>query len=175
MTTQVNFAADPRAVRRKLGLNQQDFWSRIGVTQSGGSRYESGRRMPKPVLELLRVVHVERIDLSQVNREDVELIEFLKTQQPALYADLHNKIGMAGAAQAPSVPATPAAPAPMMQKQQPAAKPKVIAQPALSDYQDDFEDSDYEYLNSAAGDSRWSDERAPVYEEVPAFQARRRR
>jgi len=172
MTTQVNFASDPRAVRRKLGLNQQDFWSRIGVTQSGGSRYESGRRMPKPVLELLRVVHVERIDLSQVNREDVELIEFLKKQQPELYADLRNKIGTAGAAQAPSVQA---APAPMMQKQQPTAKPKVIAQPALSDYQDDFEDSDYEYLNSDAGGSRWSDERAPVYDEVPAFQARRRR
>jgi len=174
MTTQVNFATDPRAVRRKLGLNQQDFWSRIGVTQSGGSRYESGRRMPKPVLELLRVVHVERIDLSQVNREDVDLIEFLKKQQPEVYADLRSKIGAVDAA----VPATPSLTtlAPMAQKQ-PSAKPKAVVRPALSDaYQDDLEDSDYEYLDSgAAGDSRWSDERAPVYEEAPAFQARRRR
>jgi predicted transcriptional regulator len=45
---------NPREIRRKLGLNQQEFWSRIGVTQSGGSRYESGRNMPKPVRELLR-------------------------------------------------------------------------------------------------------------------------
>ena len=35
-----------RDIRKKLGLNQMDFWSRIGVTQSGGSRYESGRNMP---------------------------------------------------------------------------------------------------------------------------------
>ena len=45
-------------IRRKLGLNQQQFWSKIGVTQSGGSRYESGRNMPKPVRELLRLVRV---------------------------------------------------------------------------------------------------------------------
>ena len=38
-----------REIRRKLGLNQQQFWSTLGVTQSGGSRYESGRNMPKPV------------------------------------------------------------------------------------------------------------------------------
>ena len=36
-----------RDIRKKLGLNQMDFWSRIGVTQSGGSRYESGRNMPE--------------------------------------------------------------------------------------------------------------------------------
>ncbi len=39
--------------RWRLGQNQHDFWSRIGVTQSGGSRYESGRRIPRPVQILL--------------------------------------------------------------------------------------------------------------------------
>lgn len=34
--------ADVQAHRKKLGLNQSEFWSRINVTQSGGSRYESG-------------------------------------------------------------------------------------------------------------------------------------
>ena len=34
---------NPREIRHRLGLNQQEFWGRIGVTQSGGSRYESGR------------------------------------------------------------------------------------------------------------------------------------
>ena len=38
--------SNPREIRRRLRLNQQEFWSRIGVTQSGGSRYESGRGMP---------------------------------------------------------------------------------------------------------------------------------
>ena len=59
---------NPREIRRRLGLNQEQFWTQIGVTQSGGSRYESGREMPKPVRELLRLVHVEQIDLSQVKR-----------------------------------------------------------------------------------------------------------
>lgn len=35
-------------VRRARGENQQQFWSRFGVTQSGGSRYESGRTVPAP-------------------------------------------------------------------------------------------------------------------------------
>jgi len=79
---------NPRDVRRKLGLNQQDFWTKIGVTQSGGSRYESGRKMPKPVKELLRLVHVEQIDLSRLKREDIEIIEYLKDTHADLYKSL---------------------------------------------------------------------------------------
>jgi transcriptional regulator with XRE-family HTH domain len=79
---------DPREIRLKLGLNQDEFWTQIGVTQSGGSRYESGRDMPKPVRELLRLVHVERIDLSRVKREDFEILEYLKTDHPDLYKKL---------------------------------------------------------------------------------------
>ena len=41
--------------RKKLGLNQLAFWSRYGVTQSGGSRYESGRAMPAPLKLLVRL------------------------------------------------------------------------------------------------------------------------
>lgn len=80
--------ANPRDVRRKLGLNQQDFWTKIGVTQSGGSRYESGRKMPKPVKELLRLVHVEQIDLARLKREDLEIIDYLKDAHPDLYKSL---------------------------------------------------------------------------------------
>ena len=79
---------NPREIRRRLGLNQQEFWTKIGVTQSGGSRYESGRNMPKPVRELLRLVHVERVDLSRVRKEDFEIIEHLKSSNPQLYQDL---------------------------------------------------------------------------------------
>ena len=79
---------DPREIRRRLGLNQQDFWTKIGVTQSGGSRYESGRNMPKPVQELLRLVHVEQIDLSKVKKEDFEIIDYLKNEHPDLYKSL---------------------------------------------------------------------------------------
>ena len=79
---------DAREIRRKLGLNQQQFWSTWGVTQSGGSRYESGRNMPKPVRELLRLVHVEQIDIKSIKREDWDVIEYLKAQEPELYKSL---------------------------------------------------------------------------------------
>ena len=46
-----------RELRKKHNLNQNEFWTRLGVTQSGGSRYESGRRVPAPVLSLLQIVY----------------------------------------------------------------------------------------------------------------------
>ena len=79
---------NPRGIRRRLGMNQQEFWGRIGVTQSGGSRYESGRNMPKPVQELLRVVHVDQIDLKKLNKSDVAVLYYLKRAEPALYRRL---------------------------------------------------------------------------------------
>ena len=79
---------DVREIRRKLGLNQQQFWSKIGVTQSGGSRYESGRNMPKPVRELLRLVHVEQVDIKSIKREDWEVLDYLKSQEPELFKSL---------------------------------------------------------------------------------------
>jgi len=83
---------NPREIRRRLGLNQEQFWTQIGVTQSGGSRYESGREMPKPVRELLRLVHVEQIDLSQVKRVDFEIISYLKDSHPDLYRSLRRAV-----------------------------------------------------------------------------------
>lgn len=79
---------EPREIRRKLGLNQQQFWSKIGVTQSGGSRYESGRNMPRPVRELLRLVHVEQIDIQRIKREDMDVIEYLKSEEAELFKTL---------------------------------------------------------------------------------------
>lgn len=79
---------DAREIRRKLGMNQSQFWSKIGVTQSGGSRYESGRSMPRPVQALLRLVHVEQIDINRVRREDFEVVEYLKASDPELFRRL---------------------------------------------------------------------------------------
>lgn len=77
-----------RDIRHKLGLNQQQFWSKLGVTQSGGSRYESGRNMPRPVQHLLRLVHVEQIDIMKAKREDFEVADYLKNHKPDLFKDL---------------------------------------------------------------------------------------
>ncbi|MFN6960992.1 MAG: helix-turn-helix domain-containing protein [Rhodocyclaceae bacterium] len=79
---------DVREIRRKLGMNQQQFWSKLGVTQSGGSRYESGRNMPRPVQHLLRLVHVEQIDIQKIKKEDWEVIEYLKSKKPDLFKEL---------------------------------------------------------------------------------------
>jgi transcriptional regulator with XRE-family HTH domain len=83
--------ANPREIRRRLRLNQHQFWSRIGVTQSGGSRYESGRRMPKPVRELLRLVHIEGIELSKARGNDFTVVSHLKTHNPRLYQRLRKE------------------------------------------------------------------------------------
>jgi hypothetical protein len=44
---------DPVSYRKALGESQGTFWQRFGVTQSGGSRYESGRTIPRPVRMLM--------------------------------------------------------------------------------------------------------------------------
>ena len=87
---------NPREIRLRLNLNQQEFWGQIGVTQSGGSRYESGRNMPKPVRELLRLVHVDQVDLKKINKGDVALISYLKLSQPALYRRLKSEASTRG-------------------------------------------------------------------------------
>ena len=46
-----------RKLRLKLGLNQKDFWARLGVTQSAGSRYETGRRVPAPLKILIELAY----------------------------------------------------------------------------------------------------------------------
>lgn len=79
---------DPRSLRRQTGLNQLEFWAAVGVTQSGGSRYESGRNMPKPVRELLRLVYIEQIDLTRIRGQDIEIIDYMKETHPDLYKSL---------------------------------------------------------------------------------------
>ena len=83
-------------LRRKLGLNQHQFWSPIGVTQGGGSRYENERIMPKPVRELVRLAYIEQIDLKAIKGEDWKVIEYLKSQEPDLYKSLKKSAGGKG-------------------------------------------------------------------------------
>ena len=44
--------------------------------------------MPRPVRELLRLVHVEQIDIQRIKREDVDIIDYLKSEDPDLYKTL---------------------------------------------------------------------------------------
>lgn len=57
---------DIAGYRRKLGMNQQAFWSGLGVTQSGGSRYEAGRALPRPVALLLTLRETGKVTAAQI-------------------------------------------------------------------------------------------------------------
>lgn len=78
----------PLALRKGLRLNQKDFWSALGVTQSGGSRYERGQKISKPVATLLELVHVKKLDLKKIEAGDMVFISYLKAHEPDLYATL---------------------------------------------------------------------------------------
>jgi len=52
---------DIAAYRKARSESQSEFWQRFGVTQSGGSRYESGRSVPKPVRLLISLFDAGRI------------------------------------------------------------------------------------------------------------------
>ena len=41
--------------------------------------------MPKPVRELLRLVHIERVDLERVNGKDLFVLRLLKEQEAETY------------------------------------------------------------------------------------------
>lgn len=49
-------------LRQRMQLNQSQFWRRFGTTQSGGSRYESGRKPPGPVRILLTLATADESD-----------------------------------------------------------------------------------------------------------------
>lgn len=44
---------DPKTIREKLGESQEKFWGRIGMSQSGGSRLETGDHRIHPSLQML--------------------------------------------------------------------------------------------------------------------------
>jgi hypothetical protein len=60
---------DIASYRRLRGENQLNFWQRFGVTQSGGSRYESGRGVPRPV-RILMSLYAE----GKITDEDLSVV-----------------------------------------------------------------------------------------------------
>lgn len=81
-------AQELTALRRALDINQRSFWARVGVTQSGGSRYEQGRPLPAPVAQLLDTVYVKGVTLGRLEPNDFAILEYLKSEHPDLYASL---------------------------------------------------------------------------------------
>ena len=48
--------SNPTELRKMTGDNQANYWRRYGITQSGGSRYEQGRKIPSPA-KILMALH----------------------------------------------------------------------------------------------------------------------
>lgn len=55
MKLKIYTGEEVRALRQKLSLSESKFWAPFQTTQSGGSRYESGREIPDPVQLLLNI------------------------------------------------------------------------------------------------------------------------
>ncbi|MDR1164111.1 MAG: XRE family transcriptional regulator [Candidatus Accumulibacter sp.] len=64
---------DAVVLRKKLGQNQTKFWGRIATTQSGGSRYEGGRRLPGTVQFLLHLAYAP-------DAQAQAMLEYLRTR-----------------------------------------------------------------------------------------------
>lgn len=83
----------PKDLRLANELNQAEFWEKVGITQSGGSRYENGdRRIPPSLYHILRLTYVEHVNLSDVSRDVVEIGKLLKKEQPELYENLLKEV-----------------------------------------------------------------------------------
>ena len=46
-----------QAWRHKVGVSQARFWQRLGVTQSGGSRYRRAHAIPRTVYLLMQLAY----------------------------------------------------------------------------------------------------------------------
>jgi len=58
-----------------LRENQTEFWKRFGLTQPGGSRYESGHNIPAPAAILLMLYIKGQLTDEQLNETLKELNE----------------------------------------------------------------------------------------------------
>ncbi|MGH8779806.1 XRE family transcriptional regulator [Paraburkholderia sp.] len=58
------------AYRKKKKESQRRFWARFGVTQSRGSRFESGAEIPAPVSILLGLYFTKTISDGDLGRAE---------------------------------------------------------------------------------------------------------
>jgi transcriptional regulator with XRE-family HTH domain len=63
------------AYRKKKKESQRQFWARFGVTQSRGSRFESGAEIPAPVSILLGLYFTKTISDGDLGRAEKVLYD----------------------------------------------------------------------------------------------------
>jgi transcriptional regulator with XRE-family HTH domain len=86
---------NPKDLRIANDLTQQEFWEKVGITQSGGSRYETGdRTIPNSLAQILRLTYIEHVNLEDVSRDSVEVAKLLKKEHPEMYDSLLKEVKM---------------------------------------------------------------------------------
>jgi hypothetical protein len=73
-------------VRHMMGLNQAEFWGMFSVTQSGGCRYEAGRKLPKPLAQLMHFMLDSVKSIEPPVSADPRILEFVKLRE-AVFLD----------------------------------------------------------------------------------------
>lgn len=71
---------DTASLRHQLGMNQTDFWAKLGVTQSGGARCENAKSITLPVFKLLRLQYLEGVDVDQTGQAGIVESEKFKRE-----------------------------------------------------------------------------------------------
>jgi transcriptional regulator with XRE-family HTH domain len=73
-----NINVEIRRLRLEKGLSQTDFWKRVFVTQSGGSRYESGENIPKQIQALVTLAYADEAEavalFNQLRHDEVATV-----------------------------------------------------------------------------------------------------
>lgn len=69
------------ALREARGESQEVFWSRVGISQSGGWRYEKGTPIPRYVRIPLFAIYVAGIDLDASTADGVAALKRLASLQ----------------------------------------------------------------------------------------------
>ena len=64
-TAKKKLISNYKRVRTKMQLTQTEFWGRLGVTQSAGSRYESSSNaVPHAVAVLARLIYIDAAEID---------------------------------------------------------------------------------------------------------------
>lgn len=70
-----------KQLRLAAGLSQKEFWSSIGLTQSGGCRYETSGKIPRPYRILLCTMYVAGLKLDVSTPEAVQKLQHIAHSQ----------------------------------------------------------------------------------------------
>lgn len=78
-------AEEIRAKRKDLGMTVESFWDKLGISKSGGSRYENlGREIPEPVRRLFQVTYLHSKDhnpLEKFGEDGRKVLDLLENKE----------------------------------------------------------------------------------------------